>query len=112
MVTVGGRFALIISVALRVSEPQGPLTTTCTVWRPADIPLVLTNTFGSSVPIGAPSRVHSQTIGALPLMEVENATSSPRWTVESARSVAVTGAGTVRVALLVTLLNAPVITTL
>src|SRR5207245_10807415 len=109
---VGGTFALMISVALCVTEPQGPLTTTCTVWGRADNSAVLTINVGSSVPIGAPSRVHSETIGALPLMDVENKTSSPRWTVVSVSSVAATGAGMVKVALLVTLLKAPMTSTL
>src|SRR6266516_607960 len=111
MVTVGGRLALISSVALWVTEPQRPLTTTCTVWGPADSPLVATITLGSVVPIRLPSRVHSHTIGAPPLTDVANKTSSPRWTVASLSSLAATGAGMLRVALLVRLLMAPVIRT-
>src|SRR6266568_2651520 len=112
MVTVGGTFALISSVALFVTEPQGPLTTTCTVWGPADSSLVWIIKLGSVVPIGVPSRVHSQTIGAPPVTEVENKTSSPRWTVVSLNSLAAIEAGMLRVALLVRLLNGPLTSTL
>src|SRR5205809_7840481 len=111
MVMLGGTFALIISVALCVAEPQGPLTTTCTVWGPADSSAVLRIKVGSLVPIGLPSRVHAQTIGALPLTEVANKTSSPRWTVVSVSSVAATGARILRVAQLVTLAQLPLTTT-
>ena len=108
---VAAIFSKTVKFALFVTDPQLPLTITSTVWLPRLNEPVPMASAGPFVPTLLPSSVHTYENGPVPEAVVEYVASVP-WQVKTeVNPVAPVLACTVRVELLVTEPQAPVITT-